>query len=139
MKKIAILIDGGHLRVAAKKAQERYNPDFIERFALKCAANDEEIHRILYYDCAPFTGTAKLPVSGETFQFQGSDAWLDELSRKDLFAVRRGVLKFRGYKPVRIPVATTVLSDADFKADFERRVSICELALTWLPSVKRRP
>ena len=94
MKKVAILIDGGHLRVSARRAGKHYNPDFIECYALKCVAKDEEIQRILYHDCAPYTGTAKLPVSGEIFQFEGSDAWLNELSRKDLFAVLRGVLNF---------------------------------------------
>ncbi len=44
-----------------------------------------------------------------------------ELAEKDLFAVRRGVLKFRGYKPNRTPVNPGQLSDADFNADFEQK------------------
>lgn len=121
MKKIAILIDGGHLRVAARNAGKQYCPTFIEQLAHRCPARDEEILRILYYDCAPYAGKARLPVSGNPFQFGGSGAWLDELSRKDLFAVRLGVLKFRGYKPVRIPVASDALSDDDFRPDFEQK------------------
>src|ERR1700692_2918059 len=98
MKKVIILVDGGFLRVQAKKAGETYDPAFIEKFSLACSSANEEILRILYYDCAPFVGDVKLPVSGNKHTFVGSDAWLVELSRKDLFAVRRGVLKFRGYK-----------------------------------------
>ncbi len=94
-KTLAVLIDGGHLRVYAKKAGHVYNPEFIEKVALECAADDEDIHRVLYYDCAPYKGTTKLPVSGNEDQHRGSDAWLHELAQKNLFAVRRGTLKFR--------------------------------------------
>jgi len=120
--KIAVLIDGGFLRVEAKKANKLYNPDYIEQFALACRAKEESLFRILYYDCALYNGTVKLPVSGLPYTFQSSDAWLHELSHKNLFAVRRGVLKFRGYKPNKTPVTNpTQLTDADFKADFEQK------------------
>lgn len=120
--KIAILIDGGFLRVVAKKARKAYDPDFIEKFAHACRAADETLFRVLYYDCAMYSGTVKQPVSGTSFTFTSSDAWLHSLSHKDLFAVRRGVLKFRGYKPKKTPVATnTILTDADFAPDFEQK------------------
>ena len=120
--RVAILIDGGFLRVQSKKALRTYNPEYIERFALACKAADESLFRILYYDCAGYEGTVKLPISGRPFAFQSSDGWLNELSRKDLFAVRRGVLKFRGFKPKRTPVAQPdQLTDADFQPDFEQK------------------
>lgn len=122
MIKIAILIDGGYLRAIAVKAGKQYDPSFIERFSLNCKAADEEILRILYYDCAPYEGRQRLPVSGQVHQFTSNDLWLVELSRKDLFAVRRGILKFRGFKPRRIPMAAGApLTDADFKPDFEQK------------------
>jgi uncharacterized LabA/DUF88 family protein len=119
--RVAVLIDGGFLRVEARKAKKTYNPDYIERFALACKAADESLFRILYYDCALYSGTVKLPVSGQPHIFQASDAWLHELSHKDLFAVRRGVLKFRGFKPKRTPVNQVPLTDADFQPDFEQK------------------
>ncbi|NYF91960.1 NYN domain-containing protein [Tunturiibacter empetritectus] len=120
--RVAVLIDGGFLRVEAKKAKRIYNPDYIERFALACKTADESLFRILYYDCALYSGTVKLPVSGLPHVFQSSDAWLHELSHKDLFAVRRGVLKFRGFKPKRTPVTNQAqLTDADFQPDFEQK------------------
>src|SRR5258708_35538956 len=103
-KRIIVLIDGGFLRVRGRKAGKNYIPDFIEKFALRCKAADEEIFRVLYYDCAPYSGTVKLPVSGAPYTFTGSDKWLEELASKNLVAVRRGVLNFRGYKPKRTPV-----------------------------------
>lgn len=121
-KKIVVLIDGGYLRVKSIKAGKQYNPTFIEKLALKCATQDEEIFRVLYYDCAPYTGTVSLPVSGNTYTFTGNDKWLFELARKDLFAVRRGVLKFRGYKPKQTPVNPAgPPTDADFDPDFEQK------------------
>ena len=76
---------------------------------------------MLYYDCAPHQGTAKLPVSGKPHTFSGSDHWLRELAAKNLFAVRRGVLKFRGFKPKHIPIAAAELTDDDFAPDFEQK------------------
>lgn len=121
-KRVVILIDGGFLRANAQHAGKTYDPAFIEGFASLCKAPDEEILRILYYDCAPYSGTVKLPVSGTQYTFTGSDKWMDELGRKDLFAIRRGVLKFRGYKPKHTPVqAPATLSDADFEPTFEQK------------------
>ncbi len=125
--KIAILIDGGFLRVVAKKAQKRYDPDFIERFAHACKADDEDIFRILYYDCAQYDGTVKLPISGRSHTFVADDLWLRTLSHKNLFAVRQGVLKFRGYVPRKrrnpTPMTAEVapLTDEDFKPTFEQK------------------
>jgi hypothetical protein len=42
-------------------------------------------------------------------------------SAKNLFAVRRGVLKFRGFKPKKIPIATAKLTDDNFVPDFEQK------------------
>lgn len=119
--KVAILIDGGFLRVIAKKAKKLYDPDFIEKFAHACKAADESIFRILYYDCALYQGTVKQPVSGTDLVFKTSDVWLHTLSHKDLFAVRRGVLKFRGFKPKKTPVSPSHLTDADFEPIFEQK------------------
>jgi len=120
--KAAVLIDGGFLRVIAKKFKKTYDPDFIENFSHFCRTADETIFRILYYDCAMYSGTVKLPVSGVSQTFTANDAWLHMLSHKDLFAVRRGVLKFRGFKPRKTPVALSApLTDADFVPDFEQK------------------
>ncbi|HHZ08905.1 MAG TPA: NYN domain-containing protein [Rhizobiales bacterium] len=119
--RVSVMIDGGHLRVLAKIAKKTYNPDYIEKIAHACVEPDERLLRVLYYDCAPYAGKVKLPVSGNEHEFKGSDSWLRDLAARDLFAVRRGVLKFRGFKPKTIPIAAAQLSDADFKPDFEQK------------------
>lgn len=121
MLRIATLIDGGHLRVLTKMAGHKYDPDYIEKIGLASPEKDETLLRILYYDCAPYVGTAKLPVSGNKHEFKGSDQWLKNLAARNLFAVRRGELKFRGYKPVSIPFPARPLTDADFRPDFEQK------------------
>jgi len=122
MKKLVLMIDGGFLRVAARRARIHYAPDFIEAFSRNCPVVDEELFRSLYYDCAPYQGHQKLPVSGTTQTFADSDQWLKDLAKKDLMAVRLGVLKFRGYKLKRTPVTgVAALTDADFRPDFEQK------------------
>jgi hypothetical protein len=120
-------LDGGHVRVHAKRAGHVYDPNYIEKIAHACALANEEIYRILYYDCAPFVGTATLPVSGQKKVFPAADAWLHELATKDLFAVRRGVLKFRGYVLKNIPFEPAgPLSDSTLSPLSSRRASTCE-------------
>ena len=110
------------MRSYVKKAHLNFNPDYIEKIGLAHADPGEEIQRIMYYDCAPYQGTATLPVSGRKKTFRGSDAWLHELARKNLFAVRRGILKFRGFVLTNIPYAATgLLTDADFTPKFEQK------------------
>lgn len=119
--RVVVLIDGGHLRALAKVAGLEYNPTLIEQIARSCVTGEERLLRILYYDCAPFDRAVKLPVSGKYHSFSGSDQWLKELAAKELFAVRRGVLKFRGFKPTKTPIATGALKDEDFKPIFEQK------------------
>lgn len=121
MKMIAVLIDGGHVGVLARQAGHQFRADFLEKVGVSCADADEEIHRILFYDCAPYGEAKALPVSGQTHQFSGADHELRELARRPLFAVRRGVLKFRGWVPRQTPIAGRALTDADFKPQFEQK------------------
>ena len=119
--KAAVFIDGGHLQVLVRQAGYRYDPDYIETVAHACVSGDETLLRVLYYDCAPYRGSPKLPVSGEPAQFQGSDEWLKVLAAKPHFAVRLGTLKFRGFEPKRVPIASSALSDEDFRPRFEQK------------------
>ena len=53
MKTIAVLIDGGHVRVLARRAGHQFKANFLEKVGASCAATDEDIQRILFYDCRP--------------------------------------------------------------------------------------
>lgn len=120
--KAAVFIDGGHLRVLIQQARirRRHDPDYIESVAHACVADDEALLRILYYDCAPYRGAPRLPVSRNRREFGDSDAWLKALATKPQFAVRLGTLKFRGFV-LKHPAASQPLSDEDFKPRFEQK------------------
>ena len=118
--KVAAFIDGGYLRVLVSQVGYRYDPDCVETIAYACAAGDETLLRILYYDCAPYRGQPKLPVSGRLAEFQGKDGRLKVLAAKSQFAVRLGTLKFRGFESKRIPIASAELPDEDFKSRFKQ-------------------
>lgn len=111
------ILDGGHTRVLARNAGMDYTPDYIEKIAKSCVEPDEDALRFLYYDCAPYVGTTLLPVSGAEKHCNGSDAWPKTLGAKNLFAIRLGILKFRGFKPKRIFPTGTPVTDNDFKVD----------------------
>lgn len=119
--KVAVLIDGGHLRALARRFGKTYDPNLVETIAHSCVDSDEELLRIHYYDCAPYVGTLRAPVSGKELQFSGSDTWLRDLAQRNLFAIRTGILKFRGFKPKKIPVSGRQLTDDDFRPDFEQK------------------
>ena len=119
--KSVVLIDGGHLRACTQNAGKDYDNDFIESFARSCFHEGEYVFRIFYYDAPPFRGKRTLPVSGEEKSFSGSDKWLLDLAKLDRFAVRRGTLGFRGWKPRTVPISGSELKDSDFKPIFEQK------------------
>jgi uncharacterized LabA/DUF88 family protein len=121
MKRIIVQIDGGHLRAQARRDSIDYTPDFIEDFLHILPAKDEELVRCYYYDCRPYQGETQLPISGDPYTFKSGGGWLDELASRDYFAVRTGLLKFRGWKPKTNVIPASGLQDTDFRPDFEQR------------------
>ena len=119
--KTVLLIDGGYLRAIAKGAGHAYDNAFIEKFAHSCFLQEEYMFRIFYYDAPQFVGKATLPVSGAETKFQSSDKWLYDLAKLDRFAVRRGTLGFRGWRPKTLPVNGATLKDSDFEPAFEQK------------------
>ena len=68
------------------------SPDFIEAFCHLLPIEGEELQKILYYDCKPFVGIVKKPVSGTGREFSSRGEWLEDLACRDLFAVQLGRL-----------------------------------------------
>lgn len=119
--KVALLLDGGFLRVEARNSNIQYDCAFIERFAHSCIFEEETLLRIMYYDCPQFRGVRSLPISGKEKHFTASDRWIDDLASRDLFAVRMGTLAFRGWSLRKPAVAGRPLQDDDFKPGFEQK------------------
>jgi uncharacterized LabA/DUF88 family protein len=120
-KKITVLIDGGHLRSYLKKSTKVVTANYIEKIGLASALATEEIVRILYYDCALFNGSTKLPISRAIQTHAQTTPFLHDLAQKDLFAVRKGVLKFRGYVIKKNHQPSNPPSDNDFVPKFQQK------------------
>ena len=125
MTKVAVFIDGGHLRACAKSAKKPYTPDLVVKIAKACVQSGETLFRILYYDCDEFAGSVKLPVSGGMKSYPGGNPFLSDLAREELVAVRRGILKFRGWErrvsTLKPGMSSVALTDADFQAKWEQK------------------
>ena len=67
----------------------------------------------------------KLPVSGAIKSYPGGNPFLSDLAREELVAVRRGILKFRGWErrasSLKPGAPSVTLTDADFKAKWEQK------------------
>ena len=125
MNKVAVFIDGGHLRACAKSANRPYTPELVVKIAKACVEPAETLFRILYYDCEQFAGSVKLPVSGNTKSYPGGSPFLSDLAREELVAVRRGILKSRGWErrpsSLKSGAPSVALTDADFQAKWEQK------------------
>lgn len=91
MSKVAVLIDGGHLRACVHASHKKYTADLVIKTANACVQAGEGLLRIQYYDCEQFAGTVRLPISGNDKVFPGGDPFLSNLAREELVAVRRGI------------------------------------------------
>ena len=146
------MIDGGFLRVKIKQAlraglrrglQPLYRSDGslkqihdlispqdyvdrVVRFAYNCIdTTTEEIYRIFYYDCPPYTlGTSAIkphplgvlaPVV-EPAAISHQNQVLDLLRRTEFFAVRTGEISFDGWKPIESKLSEVILSGRPFVA-----------------------
>jgi len=119
--KSVLLVDGGYLRASAAAVQKTYDNTLIEDFCRSCFVQDEYVFRIFYYDSPQYRGKVALPVSGQQTTFSSNDQWLSDLAQLERFAVRRGTLGFRGWKPKTTPISGKALSDADFTPIFEQK------------------
>lgn len=55
MKKTILLIDAGYLLIVLREEGTSYNANMIAQIAKDCCvADEEELHKILYYDCDSF-------------------------------------------------------------------------------------
>lgn len=105
--KVAILVDGDFF---IKRARKLYPPSFTEEPANLAktlhtmalghvSSNENELYRILYYDCKPLTKKAHLPISSKAIDFsrtKQASFRLDfhhELKKMRKVAIRLGTLR----------------------------------------------
>lgn len=107
-KKAALLIDGEWFRIALRNAfsaniQNGVTADLMYKNAVSVIGADEEIQKIFYYDCSPYEGKEKNPISGSSVDFKTlpifgpRTQFLKEFCSLDHVAMRLGVTKGRGW------------------------------------------
>ena len=101
--KTAILVDGGFYRKRAaslwgiKSAEERAK-ELQSYCKAHLKAQESELYRVFYYDCAPSEGQAYHPLIKKNINLKKTDTYiwtqtfLEELRKARKFAVRLGVL-----------------------------------------------
>ena len=120
-KRTYISIDGGYLTYIMMEAGYFISADNIERAALSCIQENEELWRVLFYHCREYDGETVLPVSGEIRQWRPKQHQVvDDLARRNFFAVRLGSLAFRGWKK-KSNRRYESLTDNDFSPVFEQK------------------
>ncbi|ATQ50759.1 NYN domain-containing protein [Staphylococcus epidermidis] len=140
MKKVAIIVDGQFLlhRIRDAQSSKQY-PNLEDQYNFLTNlidSNDEELFRIFYYQGSPNKQTVDNPISRKKINFSESQInkystnLINELSKKDLVAMRLGDTFFRGWK-LKNPVLdkirkgiikdTSKLTDDDFTPDFQQK------------------
>jgi hypothetical protein len=125
LKRLVLLVDGGYVRAQARKAKPPrvFDADLVASIVSACVdVTTEDLHRALFYDCPEFSGTVTLPISRKPHAFTGSDAVLRDLAARDLFAVREGSLRFRGWaRRSSASGGGNPPTDQDFKPKFVQK------------------
>lgn len=127
MNKIAILVDGGFYRKAAKKifgnieGKDRAK-ELIEYCRLHLNKNDE-LYRIFYYDCPPISKKMQHPLTKNNVDFSKSpmhrwyDSFIKVMTRQRKVALRLGRLSEETAAFILPPSTVKKLCDGDTSFD----------------------
>lgn len=132
-----VMIDGGFLKKKFKTAFRRN----IEAADVKQIASnilseyslEDKSYRIYYYDCPPSAEESTLPISRKKYSFASTPGYkkgvdfITQLKQEDFFAVREGVLTFKGWKIKEScfnkqgQKMLSQLTDSSFKPDLQQK------------------
>ncbi len=124
---VAILLDGDFTRrLLARKIHHIPAVAEIESFCKSILAQGESLYRTYYYDCPPFDGKRKLPVSQHLLDFTTTEVYArairfqQSLKQNPFFTCRYGHLSFDGWalkeKSIkRLLQSPSTLTDSDFE------------------------
>lgn len=109
MDKVAILVDGGYYKSCFRSMNKRKpKPSefyaHCEKLLTDEKLKDYQLLRIYYYDCLPFEGESKHPMSGKRIKYSDTPIYKDnidfinDLSLMPNITVRTGSLSMIGWK-----------------------------------------
>jgi uncharacterized LabA/DUF88 family protein len=104
-KMVAVLMDAGHLwKIGHAVINADWDTSKFIDLAHACVDSPKEaMFRIFFYDCFPYGGTSKNPMSKEFIDYKNNNfykqrsALLNALAQSNYVALRRGALKMRGW------------------------------------------
>lgn len=147
--RVAVLLDGGFVTKRLQYLNGGFSPAASDMlaFANTCVAEGEELLRVYYYDCPPWSGMLTNPIDGRTTdftltpQFRARTQFLDRLARSDNMAVRCGELKCGGWRIRPFAGRQTMktgrpLAASDLEPDFRQKGVDTKIGLdvAWLAS-----
>lgn len=119
--RLALLMDGGYVIKRLQKTQGRF-PDgaAVRGLAshLTSARKSLSLYRVFFYHADPYRDPERHPLTGEQIDFgstgpaRNHDRLLKELEVTEDFAVRRGELRFRGWR-LRFAVERALSEDTN--------------------------
>ena len=143
LKRVAVIVDWANLLYAIRGLWEKRKrqflpaPDKVIALIKDCLEEEEELFRILFYDCPPLSETVKRPVSGEDYDFTETDTYkqraefLNKIKVLGNVAFRKGQARFRGWlmkSDVRKDLlkrkrnlSARSLTDADFQPNIQQK------------------
>ena len=128
----SILIDGAFLRKKFHAAFKKditaenirlFSLDLLKKFNLQ----QNDLHRMYYYDCEPCTAKTSTPVTNRAFLFEKTPQYangmklLSDIKKLDFFAVREGTLQFSGWKLRKSAYNKQPLTDDDFEPELRQK------------------
>lgn len=151
MKKAAVLVDAGSYKYTlGKKAGKAVSADFfLTPLRNLIRTKEEELFRIFYYDCPPFSESKLTAISESKVDFQASHNYMRTRKIQDLIATspdvafRSGWLKFSGWQLKanvieELKTKPRKLIDKDFIPEFKQKAVDIKIGLdiAWLSSNK---
>lgn len=152
---VAIIVDGGFLsKMVYPLKQAALEVDDVFRIAEEAMSapdlKDDEMFRLYYYDCYPYKGSQKNPVTGSRVDFSATDvaraneAFLNDLCLQPKIALRSGSVQMIGWKipPSRVRAVFRrlerggALDERDFKPNMNQKEVDIKIGLdiAWLAS-----
>lgn len=119
--RLALLMDGGYVIKRLQRIEGRF-PDSVAvrdlASQLTSARKPSNLYRVFFYHADPYRDPQRHPLTGEQIEFGSTgparthDRLLRELEATEDFAVRRGELRFRGWR-LRFAVEKALSSNGD--------------------------
>ncbi|MDR1379498.1 MAG: NYN domain-containing protein [Synergistaceae bacterium] len=128
---MAFLIDGAFIRSKFHSTMQRDITaidvqNVVKNVLIDLKAQDIQ-YRVYFYDCPPYSGKTKLPITHTPYDFEATPQYskmlqfLKEVKLLPFFAVREGVLSFQGWILKKSCYGMSPLTDNCFSPNLKQK------------------